>query len=104
VTESVDKWAVELAQEPAKLRLVREMIATIDDADLDTWGFPRAAFFAPVDAAARAAGRQIAPSPWFDRFRLERKLLVVLRRNIQHNAFGRLVRRTRMLCDVLLRG
>jgi hypothetical protein len=104
VTESIDKWAVELAQDPAKLRVVREMIATIDDADLEIWGFPRAAFFAPVEAAAGGAGRTLPPPPWLDRFRLERKLLVMLRRNIQHNAFGRLVRRTRMLCDVLLRG
>ena len=80
------------------------MIATIDDADLETWGFPRAAFFDPVEAASHSAGRRLAPPPWLDRFRLERKLLIMLRRNIQHNAFGRLVRRTRMLCDVLLRG
>jgi len=104
VADSVDKWAIELALEPEKLRLVREMIATIDDADLETWGFPRATFFAPVEAAARAAGLQLAPTPWLDRFRLERKLLRLLRRNIQHNTFGRIVRRTRMLCDVLLRG
>jgi hypothetical protein len=104
VTESIDKWAIELAQDPAKLRRVREMIATIDDADLETWGFPRATFFAPVEAAAGRAGRQLERPALFDRFRLQRKLLVLLRRNIQHNAFGRLVRRVRMLCDVLLRG
>jgi len=104
VTASVDKWAVELAQDPAKLRAVREMIATIDDADLEIWGFPRATFFGPVEAAARATGRTLTPPPRLDRFRLERKLLVLLRRNIQHNTFGRLVRRTRMVCDVLLRG
>jgi len=104
VTKSVDTWAVELAQNPAKLRLVREMIATIDDADLETWGFPRATFFDPVEAAAGGAGRQLTRPPLLDGFRLQRKLLKILRRNIQHNAFGRLVRRTRMLCDVLLRG
>ncbi len=103
VTDSVDRWAVELAQQPQKLRIVREMIGTIDDDDLATWGFPRAAFFDPVEQAARNGGQPLAP-PSLNRFRLERKLLRLLRRNIQHNAFGRLVRRTRMLCDVLLRG
>jgi len=104
VTESVDKWAAELADAPDKLRMVRDMIAAMDDGDLDVWGFPRATFFAPVERAAQQQGRRLErPSP-LDRFRLERKLLVFLRRNIQHNAFGRLVRRTRMLCDVLLRG
>lgn len=104
VTASVDKWTVELAQDAAKLQLVRDMIATIDDDDLEIWGFPRATFFAPVEAAAARAGHKLAPPPPLDRFRLERKLLRLLRRNIQHNAFGRLVKRTRRLCDVLLRG
>jgi len=38
VTDSVDKWAAELASDPAKLALVRDMVARIDDADLATWG------------------------------------------------------------------
>ncbi len=103
VTDSVDKWAAELASDPAKLALVRDMVARIDDADLATWGFPRATFFAPVEAAARAGGKPLPP-PAFDRYRLQRKLLVTLRRNIHQNAFGRLVKQVRMVCDVLLRG
>jgi hypothetical protein len=104
VTGSVEKWATELARDPAKLHIVREMIATIDDADLSTWGYPRRTFFDPIEKAAQGDGRRLERPPLFDRFRLERKLLVLLRRNIQHNMLGRVVRRTRMLCDVLLRG
>jgi len=104
ITDSVEKWAAELAQSPQKLHIVRDMIARIDDDDLAVWGFPRATFFEPVERAARHSGAPVDAAPLWDRFRLERKLLVLLRRNIQHNAFGRLVRRTRMLCDVLLRG
>lgn len=104
VTESVEKWATELAQEPARLRIVHEMIATIDDRDLETWGFPRASFFEPVEKAARSGGLRIESASRLDRFRLQRKLLVLLRRNIHNNAFGRVVRRIRMICDVLLRG
>jgi hypothetical protein len=104
VTESVEKWATELAQAPERLRIVQEMVATIDDADLETWGFPRAAFFQPVEHAAQSEGRPPQRPPLLDRFRLERRLLLLLRRNIHHNAFGRLVRRVRMLCDLLLRG
>jgi hypothetical protein len=80
------------------------MIATIDDLDLTTWGFPRSTFFQPVERAAQAQGRRLERPPRLDRFRLERKLLVLLRRNIQHNAFGRFVRGVRKVCDVLLRG
>ena len=104
VTDSVEKWAHELAADPAKLAIVRDMVGAIDDADLETWGFPRATFFAPVDAAARAGAKAPPAPPLFDRYRLQRKALVVLRRNIQHNAFGRVVKRVRLVCDVLLRG
>lgn len=104
VTDSVVKWAHELAGDPAKLAIVRDMVGSIPDADLETWGFPRATFFAPVEAAARAGAKPPPAPPFFDRYRLQRKVLVMLRRNIQHNAFGRVVKRVRMVCDVLLRG
>jgi hypothetical protein len=80
------------------------MVGTIPDADLETWGFPRATFFAPVEAAARGGAKPPPSPPFFDRYRLQRKALVMLRRNIQQNAFGRVVKRIRMVCDILLRG
>jgi hypothetical protein len=104
VTDSVEKWAHELAADPAKLAIVRDMVGAIPDADLETWGFPRATFFAPVEAAAKAGARPAPKPPFFDRYRLQRKMLVMLRRNIQTNAFGRVVKRVRLVCDVLLRG
>ncbi len=104
VTDSVEKWAHELAADPAKLAIVRDMVGSIDDADLETWGFPRASFFAPVEAAATNGARRPAKPPVLDRYRLQRKALVMLRRNIHQNAFGRAVKRVRLVCDVLLRG
>jgi hypothetical protein len=104
VTDSVEKWAHELAADPAKLAMVRDMVGRIDDADLETWGFPRATFFAPVEDAARVGAKPPPAPPLFDRYRVQRKVLVTLRRNIEHNAFGRVVRRVRLVCDVLLRG
>jgi hypothetical protein len=105
VTDSVEKWAQELATDPAKLAIVRDMVGSIDDADLETWGFPRATFFAPVEAAARAGATALPAPPLFDRYRLQRKVLVTLRRNIRDdNAFGKVVKQVRLVCDVLLRG
>jgi hypothetical protein len=104
VADSVDRWADELAAEPVKLAIVREMVAALDDADLDTWGFPRASFFAPVEQAAARGGRTIAPARNWNRFVLERKLLTFLRRHSHDNFIERWLRRVRMLCDVLLRG
>lgn len=102
VTTSVEKWAGELAADPAKLRLVRAMIERLDPRDLQTWGFPPATLFAPLERAA--AGKPLPKPRGLDRFRFERKLLVWLRRDIQTSAFGRVVRRVRTLCDILLRG
>ncbi|MBI3770665.1 MAG: sulfotransferase [Deltaproteobacteria bacterium] len=104
VTDSLETWAHELAADPTKLAIVRDMVGRIDDADLETWGFPRATFFAPVEAAARAGAQPPPAPPHFDRYRLQRKLLVTLRRNIHQNAFGRMVKQVRLVCDVLLRG
>lgn len=104
VTDSVEKWAHELAADPAKLAIVRDMVGNIPDADLATWGFPRATFFAPVEAAAQAGAKPAPKTPFFDRYRLQRKALVMLRRNIQTNALGTVVKRVKLVCDVLLRG
>jgi hypothetical protein len=104
VADSLDRWAEELAAAPANLAVVREMVASIDDVDLETWGFPRATIFTPVERAGARGGAQIAPARTWNRFTLERKLLTFLRRHTHGNAFERLIRRVRELCDVLLRG
>jgi hypothetical protein len=104
VTASIEKWAHELAGDPAKLAIVRSMVGLIDDADLETWGFPRATFFTPVEAAARAGARPAPRPSALDRYRLQRKLLVTLRRRVNASrTVERLVRRVRLACDVLLR-
>jgi hypothetical protein len=104
VTESVDRWADELAGDPAKLGIVREMVAAIDDQDLETWGFPRATCFTPVEQAAARGASYVAPAAKWNRFVLERKVLTFLRRHSHGNAAERLIRRVRNLCDILLRG
>jgi hypothetical protein len=99
-TRSVAKWAEEMARWPGRLAQARAILERLLDEDLETWGHPRAEILAQLDAVEPAG----APPrrPW-NRYALERRLLVRLRRNIHHNAFGRLVRRVRFACDVLLR-
>jgi len=106
-TKSVAKWAAELAADPAKLAQARRILDHLLDDDLETWGYPRAAILAQLDSAV-PSGHRGEPSgrkqgrPW-NRYALERRLLMRLRRNIHRNAFGRLVARIRFACDVLLR-
>lgn len=99
VTESVDKWAEELASDPKKLVFMRTLIARLDPADLATWGYPLETIFDPL---AKASGRT-PPRTRLTRYTLQRKILVALRRNIHHNALGRLLKRLRFALDVVLR-
>ncbi len=100
VTDSVDSWADELASDAQRREVALRTLDRLDDADLETWGYRRQQILDALHEAAPSAVPRRRP---LSRYVLERKLLVGLRRNIQTNAFGRLVRRIRLLCDVLLR-
>lgn len=100
-TRSLAKWTLDLAGRPARIQQAQRILASLLDPDLEAWGYSRAELeheLAAIDPAAPPR-----PTPALTRYRLERKLLVQLRRNIHQNAFGRLVRRVRRVCDVLLR-
>lgn len=100
-TESVGKWAAALAGDPVRLAQCREIVARLTDEDLATWATP-----GPELRSALAAISPTGAGPSrgrLTRYALERRLLVVLRRGIHGNALGRLVRRVRTICDVLLR-
>jgi len=100
-TRSLAKWAQDLAGRPARIAQAQRILASLLDEDLASWGYAREEIereLAAIDPAApRPSGAALT------RYQLERKLLVRLRRNIHQNAFGRLVRRVRRVCDVLLR-
>jgi hypothetical protein len=101
VTSSVSKWAAEIANDPATLALVTQLLDTLDPADLDTLGYPREKIVAQLAAATGAAVPVKSKGPL--RYRMERRVLVALRRNIHHNALGRQLKRLRFALDVLLR-
>ncbi len=101
-TESIDKWAVEVASEPARLRLCQEMIAHLDPADLALWGHPLESLWDPVERAGSTGAK---PKPKkLDRYRLERMLIVRLRRQVgRSNRLRKLLQTVRLGTDVLLR-
>jgi hypothetical protein len=100
-TRSVAKWADALRGDPLRLAQCRTIAERLEDADLALWGSPGPELRRAL--AALAPSGDGARRPRLTRYSLERRLLVRLRRNIHRNAFGRLVRRVRLLCDVLLR-
>ena len=99
VTDSVDKWAAELAADPAKLELATKMIEALDPADLETWGLPKSRVF---DALA-TAGNAKPPERVLNSYTIQRKVMLALKKNIHDRPHGRLIKRVRYYCDVLLR-
>jgi hypothetical protein len=100
-TRSLARWSRDLAGSPERIEQAQRILAALSDEDLETWGHARNAIEAEL-SAIDAAGSRPARRP-LSRHALERRLLVLLRRNIHQNAFGRLVRQVRRVCDVLLR-
>jgi hypothetical protein len=100
VTSSIDRWAEELAGDERARAIALRSLDRLSDSDLETWGYPRAGI---LDALTKASPGAAVGRRRLSRYALERALLVRLRRNIHHNALGRLVRRVREVCDVLLR-
>jgi hypothetical protein len=103
-TASVNKWAHAVAHNNARTTLLHKMVASISDEDLSTWGYDRESLWAPVaevdDATAMRA--QNKARKW-DRYSVERRTLLFLRRNIHKNLLGRVLKRLRFILDVLLR-
>jgi len=101
VTTSVSRWAAEIAANPDVLALVGRLIDELDPADLATLGYPREKIVAQLEAAKGAPVPVKREAPL--RYRLERKALVALRRNIHTNRLGRMLKRIRFALDVMLR-
>jgi hypothetical protein len=101
VTSSVSKWAAEIAAKPEVLAMVSRLVDELDPADLETIGYPRETIVAQLEAAKGAPVPVKREAPL--RYRLERKALVAIRRNIHTNRLGKLLKRVRFALDVVLR-
>lgn len=101
-TDSLARWAADWAGRPDKVAQAEGILARLSDADLATWGVERKTLRDELRAIPAEGGRRRRRRP-LTRYTLERRILVLLRRNIHHNALGRLVRKVRAACDVLLR-
>jgi len=101
VTSSVGKWATEIAAQPEVLAVVSKVLDDLADADLDVLGYPRSEIVGQLEAAKGGSVPVKSKGPL--RYRLERKALVALRRNIHRNALGRGLKRLKFALDVVLR-
>lgn len=103
-TASVHKWASAVAHNGPRTALLRHMVARITDEDLATWGYDRESLWAPLaDVDQSTALKAQARARKWDRYSVERRTLLFLRRNIHNNLVGRGLKRLRFVLDVLLR-
>jgi hypothetical protein len=101
-TDSLNKWADELAADEHKLQVAKSAVANLSAEDVSAWGYEKQTLFDPV---AQSAGSPPAKDlNWiFDPYRLKRRVFLALRKDIHTNQLGRLLRRVKYYCDVLLR-
>lgn len=99
VTDSVHKWAAEVAGDASKRALAERIADSLDPADLELWGYPRARLFDALTEAGAAA----PPKRVLNTYTLQRKVMLALKKDIHDRPHGRLVKKLRYYCDVLLR-
>ncbi|MCC6875764.1 MAG: sulfotransferase [Sandaracinaceae bacterium] len=99
VTDSLHKWAAELASDRGKLALAERMMDALDPKDLETWGWPRER---ALDAL-REVGSVAPPRPVLNAYTLQRKIMLALKKDIHRRPHGKLIKKLRYYCDVLLR-
>jgi len=103
-TKSVAKWAKNVAHNPERIALLQAMVAKLNDEDLATLGYTRESLWAPLaDVSPPEAAKAQRQAKKWDRYHVERRALVVLRRNIKRNWLGKILRPLRFYLDVLLR-
>jgi hypothetical protein len=99
VTDSVHKWAAELRDDPKKLELAQRIVERLDDRDLETWGWPRSRICDALDEAGGVA----PPKPVLNAYTVQRRVMLALKKDIHERPHGKLIRKIRYYCDVLLR-
>lgn len=99
VTDSVDKWAAELAADPKKCALAEDMLGRINATDLELWQSPLDDVWVQVDAAAGSP----VPKRKRNSYTLQRRVMLALKKDIHQRPHGKVVKRLKYYCDVLLR-
>jgi hypothetical protein len=99
VKTGIAKWK-EGAAEGDNAAFLRARLKGLDPADLKTLGYDAAELSAELDAVG--TGRR-TPRAW-NRYLLERKVLLTLRRDIDKRPHGRIIKKIHNVCEVLLRG
>ncbi|MDH3844323.1 MAG: sulfotransferase [Myxococcales bacterium] len=99
VIESVDKWAAELSVDSKKQALAERMLNQIDAEDLAAWRWSIEEIWAPVEMS----GGTPTPKRKRNAYTFQRRVMLALKKDIHQRPHGKVVKRIKYYCDVLLR-
>jgi len=105
VASAVASWCHELGTNAKARAVASQIVAALDPDDLRTWGFEHAELVRNVAAVALAAPAvsRPTPKPGNRSYRLQRRILLALKKDIRRRPHGRVIERIRYYCNVLLR-
>ncbi|MET0339550.1 MAG: sulfotransferase [Polyangiales bacterium] len=99
-TQSREKWVAELLESEDKRALAEQIVARLDACDLASWGYPKDRLFAPLENGK--AGPAPRP-PLFNKYVLQRRVMLAMKKDIDKRVHGRVLKKVKYYCDVLLR-
>jgi hypothetical protein len=105
VAKAPDGLWHELAEDEEARAVATQIVATLDPADLRSWGFEHAELAQSVAAIVPAAEPVPRPKPPSGSrgYRLQRRIFLALKKDIRRRPHGRVIERIRYYCNVLLR-
>jgi hypothetical protein len=103
VDSSIDKWVDELLADERKLQLAREIVGKLDPDDVRAWGYDRDQLFAPLAADEHNGHARARVKPKWSSFVVQRRIMLALKKDIDQRPHGKLLKRVRYYCNVLLR-
>lgn len=101
-TKSVDAFAPELAGDAHKLELAKKVIAPLLQEDIELWGYNKDTLFDKVAEVNGALVKKDKKWKW-NSYRFKRKMFMALKKDIHNKAHGKMIKKIKYYCDVLLR-
>ncbi|MES9876154.1 MAG: sulfotransferase [Candidatus Sedimenticola sp. PURPLELP] len=102
VTSSIDRWTIDLLEDPSREKLCHLVLGEISDEDLENFGYPREKIWNALDqvrssefSARRGIGYILERTKW--------SVFWWIKRVTSHGGVDRGIKRVRHWCDVLLR-
>lgn len=95
-------WITQLASDSHKLDLAKQIVAPLAQEDIALWGYDKAMLF--DDVVLASGNTPTLNKKWNPNSNgLKRKLLKSLKKEIHNKPFGKVVKKVKYFCDVLLR-